>query len=70
MSEEFKIPLTNALVQAIGDYLITRPYKEVVLLISGLQQEVQAAVAAQPGQANGVQKPEPVVTPDSARDLQ
>jgi hypothetical protein len=29
MPEEFKISLTNNLIQAIGDYLITRPYKEV-----------------------------------------
>jgi len=53
-NEDNKIPLSNALIQAIGDYLITKPYREVAQLISGLQTEVQAAVAAVSGtKANG-----------------
>jgi len=59
MPEEFKIPLTNTLIQAIGDYLIKRPYQEVAMLISGLQQEVQAGVSQPGSQPNGPQ-PEPL----------
>ena len=65
MSE--KLTLSNELVQAIGDYLITRPYKEVAMLIAGLQQEVQASVAAKP---NGMAKTEPDEASVSPGDLQ
>jgi hypothetical protein len=54
MSEESRIPLTNNLIQAIGDYLITRPYKEVAILIGNLQTEVQSAMSNKP---NGSQRP-------------
>ena len=49
MSSENRIQyhrLSNDLVQAIGDYLISRPYREVAVLISGLQNEVQSSVRA------------------------
>jgi hypothetical protein len=50
-NEELRIPLTNTLIQAIGDYLISRPYREVAVLINSLQMEVTAATTVKP---NGV----------------
>lgn len=68
MVDQPKIILSNELVQAIGDYLITRPYREVAILIGGLQKEVQAGIEAANAaalsasafaSANGGIKPEP-----------
>jgi len=53
MTEESqKTVLSTALVQAIGEYLVSRPYREVAGLLSTLQTEIQAAA-----QVNGTQQP-------------
>ena len=42
-NSEPRITISNNLVQALGDYLIQRPYREVAGLINALQVEVQAS---------------------------
>ena len=55
------IPVPPDLFQAIGAYLIERPYREV----AGLLDRMQAAAAAEAAAAMEVAKPKPVPPADA-----
>ena len=60
MANENQMFLSLGLVQAIGDYLVGRPYREVAPLLNTLQTEIQAnqaAAANVPAASNGSQQP-------------